>query len=97
MSNCFSLASAEPFFNLLTASEQEEEGEREKKEENLEIRFNPYWSLCCYCLVKKGTEEKREAQAKAAYEEAWYALPPLCSFFSFLFFCSLLSARSCSE
>lgn len=35
MSNCFSLASAGPFFNLLTASKQEEdegEGEREREE-----------------------------------------------------------------
>lgn len=93
MSNCFSLASAEPFFNLLTASEQEEEGERKKKEENLEIRFNPYWSLCCYCLVKKGTKEKWEAQAKAAYEEARYDMPslPFVPFFLIIFLFFTLS------
>lgn len=39
MSNCFSLASAEPFFNLLTASKQEEEegGDVDEGEKRYEI------------------------------------------------------------
>lgn len=61
MSNCFSPASAEPFFNLLTASERDEEGEgemKERKEENQEIRLNPSRNLRCCYFVKKGSKEE---------------------------------------
>lgn len=57
MSNCFSLPSAEPFFNLLTASEREEARRRKeremkgRKEESVEINETVSEFFCCYYLA----------------------------------------------
>lgn len=61
MSNCFSLTSAEPFFNLLTGSEREggrenrEEEEEERKEEKMVVAVNIF--LLCWFQSKVGGKD----------------------------------------
>lgn len=90
MSNCFSLASAEPFFNLLTASKQEEErrrmkeSEREEGVKRYEINEHLEFLVLLGYSAKLGKYARREQwEAETLDEEASSILPFLSFFFSF--------------
>ncbi|CAB1435152.1 unnamed protein product [Pleuronectes platessa] len=68
VSNRFSLAGAEPFFNLLTAGEREEdaEGEMEDRAEEGDAGINPYLEIWVLTLKRRvGKKKKREEEEPA--------------------------------
>lgn len=92
MSNCFSLASAGPFFNLLTASKQEEERRRMKERERereegvkrYEINEHLEFLVLLGYSAKLGKYARREQwEAETLDEEASYILPFLLFFSPF--------------
>ncbi|TNN56378.1 hypothetical protein EYF80_033414 [Liparis tanakae] len=77
MSNCFSLTSAEPFFNLLTArgEEEEEEEEREmeeRKEESLRDKNESISEF--FCKVREGVR-RSEKQRLVDDEASFFFFP----------------------
>jgi len=89
MSNCFSLTSAEPFFNLLTArgEEEEEEEEREMEERTEEslwdknVSISEFFVIIYLATVQGQGRSEEKWEAEAVDDEASF-------FFLFLFLSS---------